>query len=147
MALREGQTSIPVTYVDLTPEEEAQALLSLDPIAAMAATDAGKVDELLRLVNTDNEQVMKHLADFAAEVGLEVSILNEDEAFGKLPQDDRAPFQQMTFTLHDEQAETVREAMKLAKVQGAFIDTGNENGNGNALARICETYITEHGNS
>jgi len=67
MALREGQKSIPVTYVDLTAEEEAQALLSLDPIAAMAATDRDKVDELLRLVNTDNEQVMKHLADFAAE--------------------------------------------------------------------------------
>lgn len=77
MALREGQTKIPVTYVDLTPEEEAQALLSLDPIAAMAATDAGKVDELLRLVNTDNEQVMKHLADFAAENGV-----NAGEEFG-----------------------------------------------------------------
>ncbi len=74
-------------------------------------------------------------------------ILSEEEAFGNLPDQDRAPFQQMTFTLHDEQAETVREAMKLAKAQGAFIDTGNENSNGNALARICETYITEHGNS
>ena len=70
MALREGQTSIPVTYVDLTPEEEAQALLSLDPIAAMAATDADKVDELLRMVNTDNEQVMKHLQDLAIENGI-----------------------------------------------------------------------------
>ena len=27
---------------------------------------------------------------------------------------------------------------------GPFVDTGNENSNGNALARICETY-TEHG--
>lgn len=67
MALREGQKSIPVTYVDLSEAEEAQALLSLDPIAALAATDSSKVDELLRMVNTDNEQVMKHLADFAAE--------------------------------------------------------------------------------
>lgn len=71
MALREGQKSIPVTYVELTEEEEAQALLSLDPIAAMAATDKDKVDELLRMVNTDNEQVMKHLSDFAAENKLE----------------------------------------------------------------------------
>ena len=70
MALREGQSIIPVTYVDLTPEEEAQALLSLDPIAAMAATDADKVDELLRMVNTDNEQVMKHLQDLAIENGI-----------------------------------------------------------------------------
>ena len=53
----------------------------------------------------------------------------------------------MTFTLHDEQSETVREAIKLAKAQGAFTDSTNENSNGNALARICETYIIEHGNS
>jgi len=79
MALREGQKSIPVTYVELTPEEEAQALLSLDPIAAMAATDAGKVDELLRLVNTDNEQVMKHLADFAMENGINYSGVQKEK--------------------------------------------------------------------
>ncbi len=72
--------------------------------------------------------------------------IDEETAFGGLPTEDRAPFQQMTFTLHDEQSETVREAMKLAKAQGAFIDSPNENSNGNALARICETYITEHGN-
>jgi hypothetical protein len=73
--------------------------------------------------------------------------IDEAAAFGALPDADRAPFQQMTFTLHDTQAEQVREAVKIAKAQGAFIDSLNENSNGNALARICETYITEHGNS
>jgi ParB family chromosome partitioning protein len=73
--------------------------------------------------------------------------IDEASAFGALPDEDRAPFQQMTFTLHDTQAEQVREALKLAKAAGAFVDSENENSNGNALARICETYITDHGNS
>lgn len=70
------------------------------------------------------------------------------EAWGGLATGDRAPFQQMTFTLHDEQAEQVKAAIDLAKSQGAFVDSPNENSNGNALARICETYLTlvaEHG--
>ena len=53
---------------------------------------------------------------------------------------DREPFQQMTFTLHDEQAEQVRAAIEKARAMGAFVNTGNENGNGNALARICEVF-------
>jgi hypothetical protein len=68
------------------------------------------------------------------------------EAFDSLPDGERAPFQQMTFTLHDDQAESVKEAMQLAKSFGGF-DSENENSNGNALARICETYLTDYGNS
>ena len=68
-----------------------------------------------------------------------------DSAMGALPDEDRAPFQQMTFTLADAQAEQVKAALSAAQHVGPFVDTGNENGNGNALARICETYLTEHG--
>lgn len=72
--------------------------------------------------------------------------VDEASAFGALPIEDRAPFQQMTFTLHDEQAETIREALKLSKGMGEFTDSPNENSNGNAIYRICELFITEHGN-
>src|SRR5512139_2208892 len=87
MALREGQTEIPVTYVELTEAEEAQALLSLDPIAAMAASDADKVDELLRMIQTDDERVMQHLADLAKENGLDYGQAEQGDAE---PQIDRA---------------------------------------------------------
>jgi len=53
---------------------------------------------------------------------------------------DRVPFQQMTFTLHDEQAEVVNAAMDKAKSQGPFVDSPNENSNGNALARVAEAF-------
>lgn len=62
-----------------------------------------------------------------------------------LPSGERQPFQQMTFTLGDAQAVQVRSAMDVAAAMGAFVDTGNENSNGNALARICETFLTTHG--
>lgn len=52
---------------------------------------------------------------------------------------------QMTFTVTQEQAEQVNQALEVAKGMGPFTDTGNENSNGNALARIAETFLTEHG--
>lgn len=65
--------------------------------------------------------------------------------FGALPDGERAPFQQMTFTLHDEQVEQVKTALGVAKALGPF-DSPNENSNGNALARICEAFVTDYGN-
>lgn len=62
------------------------------------------------------------------------------EAFNALPDEDRPPFQQVTFTLHDSQVETVRKALKLAPPED-FKSNPNENSNGNALAYICEKYI------
>ncbi len=67
------------------------------------------------------------------------------DAFSKLPEGERAPFQQMTFTLHDSQVEQVKTAVSIAAKMGAY-DSPNENGNGNALARICETFTTDYGN-
>jgi ParB-like chromosome segregation protein Spo0J len=62
-------------------------------------------------------------------------------AIGALPDGDKSPFQQMTFTVTDEQADAIKQALDAAKDASAFVDTGNENSNGNALARIAETYL------
>lgn len=56
--------------------------------------------------------------------------------------EDKKPFTQMTFILSNEQAEEVKAAIDTAKAMGPFIDTANENGNGNALARIAEIFNT-----
>ena len=54
---------------------------------------------------------------------------------------DKEPFQQKTFTLHDEQASIVDDAMIKARTN-PLIDTGlNENSNGNALAFICNQWL------
>jgi uncharacterized protein YjlB len=63
------------------------------------------------------------------------------DAFGALPDGDKQQIQQMTFTLHDSQAEVVRRALDAAKDAGDFDGSPNENSNGNALARIAEAYL------
>lgn len=63
-----------------------------------------------------------------------------------LPDGERAPFQQMTFTLVDVQAADVKEALRKAKASDAFKSWnfhGNDNGNGNALALIIEQWLAQ----
>jgi len=70
LAARSGVESLPVEYVDLSEAEEAQALLSLDPIAAMAASDKAKLDELMRAVQSDDERVQAMISEIAEKQGL-----------------------------------------------------------------------------
>ena len=53
---------------------------------------------------------------------------------------DRAPFQQMTFTIHDEQAEEINAAISKAKGEGAAQSAVNDNSHGNALAIIATRF-------
>ena len=46
-ALTRHEPTVPVLYVDLSPEEEALVLATLDPIGAMATRDDAKLAELL----------------------------------------------------------------------------------------------------
>jgi len=64
-----------------------------------------------------------------------------EAGYPALPEGDRAPYQQITFTLHDEQVKTVQAAVAAAKAQGEFGESLNDNANGNALTRICEAYL------
>jgi len=57
-----------------------------------------------------------------------------------LPSGDKEPFEQMTFTLHQDQAVIVRAAIKRAQCDGHSRSDINENSNGNALAAVCESY-------
>ena len=79
-------------------------------------------------------------------------LLDDDiKALDEMPElsdADKSPLQQQTFTLSDEQAEIVAEAVTVAKDMGPFVDTINENSNGNAIARVCELFLTwkaDHG--
>lgn len=47
MAMREGIEEIPVVKVDLSEEEEAVVLSTLDPLAEMSGTDQRKLNELV----------------------------------------------------------------------------------------------------
>lgn len=67
LALSRREPSVPVEYVDLTPEEEGLVLASLDPIAAMAATDEEKLRQLLAEVEFDSKALESALQQLAPE--------------------------------------------------------------------------------
>ena len=82
-------------------------------------------------------------ADNLKEWGLDMPGFDLDaDKFGEdftLPDGDKAPFQQMTFTLADEQAEQIKNAIADIKQtdEYKYCETmGNENSNGNALYLI-----------
>ena len=58
----------------------------------------------------------------------------------ELASGEKDTLRQCTFTLTDEQYETVMAAIAKAKELGPFGETGNENGNGNGLARVAEVF-------
>lgn len=62
-----------------------------------------------------------------------------------LPDGAKVGFAQMTFTVTQDQADLIKKALEDAKALGDFGDTGNDNSNGNALARIAEQFTETNG--
>ena len=131
---------VPVLVLDINEAEADKLLLSLDPLAALAETNAVALDALLREVDTGSEGLQQMYADLADAADLyDVS----EAAAPELADGDRAPFRQMTFTVHDEQHGVIEEAIAKAKKSGGDSSEVNENSNGNALAFICKAYLDE----
>lgn len=70
LAMRTGQASIPVKYIDVSEAEERVILATFDPISALATTDAQKLDELLHEVSTGSAAIQQMLDDMAESAGL-----------------------------------------------------------------------------
>lgn len=143
-----GMKEVPVIQLSGMTDTQKRAYIIADNKLAL---NAGWDDDLLKL---EIEEV--NLEDFEIElIGFSQDELNnligaqdvnELDGMPGLPSGDREPFQQMTFTLHDEQAEQVKRAIDVAKDMGDFLGSSNENSNGNALSRVCEIFLTQHGN-
>ena len=95
-----------------------------------------------------NEWDATQLEDWGLELPNFDNDLDLDE-FGtefSLPEGDKAPFQQMTFTLADEQAEQIKNAIADIKAteEYKYCETlGNENSNGNALYLIIMQWAEQ----
>jgi hypothetical protein len=91
--------------------------------------------------NWDSEQL--------EEWGLDIPGFSDVEDLGEnfsLPDGDKAPFQQMTFTLADEQATQIKNAIDEIKgtEEYKYVETmGNENSNGNALYLIIMEWAEQ----
>ena len=135
-----GLASLPVIEAAHLTEAQKRAYVIADNRLAL---DAGWDMEMLRIEIAELRDLAFDLSLTGFNVEEIESFSFDDDAETEMPEladGDREPFQQMTFTLHDDQADEVKAAMEKAKAMGAFVDTGNENGNGNALARICEMF-------
>lgn len=70
---------IPVLVLDVDEAEADKLLATLDPLAAMAESDAAKLDELLRNVDTGSEALQQMMASTATQAGLYETLSNSDE--------------------------------------------------------------------
>jgi ParB-like chromosome segregation protein Spo0J len=87
LAISRGEPTVPVVYVDLSPEEERLVLATIDPVGALAVPDKDQLDALLRDVSSGDAAIQALLADLAKDVGLDFAAPT-DEA--PEPQLDRA---------------------------------------------------------
>jgi hypothetical protein len=124
-----GLKEVPIIVADNLTEEQQREFLIKDNVSG------GEWDfEML-----GNEWDVEQLEDWGLEMigfDLESDELGTDFS---LPDGDKAPFQQMTFTLADEQAEQIKNAISDIKEteEYKYAETmGNENSNGNALYLI-----------
>lgn len=139
-----GHEQIPVVWVDVDDATALRILLADNRTSDLGSYDDEALAGLLQAVSGDTGSLLGTGYDDEALDGLLASLVPPDgedweAAFDGLPEGDRAPYQQMTFTLHDEQAAVVKAALEAAKARGCASDL-NENSNGNALYALALRY-------
>lgn len=80
LADRAGMTDVPVTYVDLSEEEEAIILATFDPLGALAGRDDEKLKELLAECKATDSRVGKLLDGLAGRSAREYAEETESPA-------------------------------------------------------------------
>lgn len=139
-----GITSVWVSVV--SPKNEAQKLAyALSDNDEVGQYDREKLIPLIEAVpDLDLEQYSVNLGtpiklqDLIFEV--DPSALGEDF---NLPSGDKSEFEQITFTLHKEQAMFIKDTLKSVEVFAE--DFGNENKNGNAIYTIVKEWADNVG--
>ena len=130
-----GWKDVPVEIVDWDEDKQRQFIIK-DNVGF------GEWDwEMLA-----NEWDAEQLEDWALDVtGWKLDATQMGDEF-TLPDGDKSPFQQMTFTLADEQAEQIKNAIADIKQTEEYKYTetmGNENSNGNALYLIVMQWAEQ----
>lgn len=92
VADRNGETEIPAVWVDLSLEEEALVLATIDPLAAMAATDSEQLAALLEEVSTDDAAVQALLDNLTGD-GVVPGIVSPPDDFAEYGDDLETQYQ------------------------------------------------------
>jgi hypothetical protein len=129
-----GLKEVPIIIADNLTEEQQREFLIKDNVSG------GEWDWAL-LQEWDTQELDKWGLDVPEFAGIEIG---SDEF--TLPDGDKAPFQQMTFTLADEQADQIKNAIADIKEteEYKYCETmGNENSNGNALYLVIMQWAEQ----
>jgi len=70
LALRKLEPLVPIKIVDLSPDEEAAVLATLDPISAMAKTDKTKLKAILEVAKSQSTKMQELLEQMKMKAGM-----------------------------------------------------------------------------
>lgn len=134
-----GIETVPCVVADDLTDEQIKAFRIADnSTAQIAEWDLEKLQA--ELENIDMNMVQFGLQEQIEEI--EKSLDNDYGEEFTLPDGDKSEICQMTFTLHERQAELIKEAIK--EVKNDIIETfGNQNGNGNALYEVVRQWAEQ----
>lgn len=129
-----GMKTVPCVIADELTEDQIRAFrLADNKVGEMAAWDM----DLLPLELAD---IAMPMADFGFE------IISDDDFSENFTLDDgeKKPFQQISITVHDEQAKLILAAIKYVYDQNAVTETfTNENHNGNGLYEVVRQWAAQ----
>jgi hypothetical protein len=131
-----GWTEIQIVRTELAGVEATAFAIADNRTAELAEWEEDKLNAVLKSLQDEGVDLVD-LGYSPVDIGQFAVAEVEAPA---LKDGDRAPFRQMTFTVHDEQFEEVEAAMSKAKEEGGGESAVNENSNGNALAFICGRF-------
>lgn len=132
-----GLKEVPCLEVSWLTEDQKRAYVLADnQLALNAGWDWDTVR--MELADLDLSGFDVKLIGFPDEIAGAFDVEAVEPA--SLPDGDRAPFRQITFTVHDDQFEQIEAALSRAKREGAGQSSLNENSNGNAIAFICGRF-------
>jgi hypothetical protein len=131
-----GLKEIPIIQASQLTEEQQKEFIIKDNVGF------GEWDWEMISAEWDVEQVEEWGLD---SIGFEINTEDFDDNFS-LPDGDKEPFQQQTYTLADAQAEQIKNAISDVKKteEYNYVETfGNENSNGNALYLIIMQWAEQ----
>jgi ParB-like chromosome segregation protein Spo0J len=144
MAARKlGLKEVPTIQLDHLSETQRRAFILADNRIAM---NSHWDEEILSLELSDLKDALD-LTDLGFEVPELDKLMNGIIPLDEMPDlriGDREPIQQMTFKLHDDQVDTVDQAIEYVKKNFDIKNELNENSNGNALAMMAELFMTQN---
>jgi hypothetical protein len=136
LALQNGQGKIPVTYVDVTEEEENRILLSFDFISSLAVPDREKVGELMDDTETDSDPVRSLFSRMAEQFGIAEAEIDFDYV---PPESDSKGTAEFHFTVPLEYADMIKSVIERAQ-ETEEDDPAIVHAPSRAFLKICQSY-------